>query len=260
MRRSGLLGAAAVTVALLLVAGCAGAPTTSPTPQRASGTPTGQLPTPHPENTRRPDPTMFVEQINNPWMPWVPGNQWVYRGRTAHGVEHEVVTVTDRTKVIEGVTCTVVHDVVRRGGRLLEDTNDWYAQDVEGNVWYFGEATQEFGGGTVRTAGSWEAGLGGARAGIALLARPVVGTTSRKEFESGVAEDEATVLGSHARTTVPIAHLSGLLQTRDFTRLEPNAAEHKYYAKGIGVVREDSVSGHETNVLVSMTPKPRGLL
>jgi hypothetical protein len=91
-------------------------------------------------------------------------------------------------------------------------------------------------------------------------ARPVVGKTYRQELEPGVAEDEATVLGRHASTTVPIAHLGGLLQTRDFTRLEPNADEQKYYAKGIGLVREDSVSGHESNVLVSMTPKPRGLL
>jgi urease accessory protein UreH len=97
-------------------------------------------------------------------MPWSPGTRWVFTGRTADGNERTVVTATDRTKVVDGVTTVVVHDVVYRDGQLLEDTYDWYAQDHAGNVWYFGEDTKEYDGKNVDTAGSWEAGVDGAEA------------------------------------------------------------------------------------------------
>ena len=255
---------------LALAAGCAGSGspssagsgTTSASPS-ASPSPgaTATLPTPHPEDTAHPDPTMFDARITNPWMPWTPGTRWVFLGHSLDGVEHEVVTVTDRTKVVEGVTTTVVHDEVRgSGGRLLEDTDDWYAQDYTGNVWYFGEDTKDYSGGAVDTSGSWEAGVDGAKPGIVMLADPRAGKTYRQEYKPGSAEDQATVLGTNASTTVPIGHLTGLLETRDFTRLEPRGDEHKLYAKGIGVVAEASVHGPDRSKLVRMKPKPRGLV
>ena len=72
---------------------------------------------------------------------------------------------------MQGVTTTVVHDVVTGpDGEVLEDTFDWYAQDTAGNVWYFGEDTTEFDErGRPDTAGSWEAGVDGAQAGIVML-------------------------------------------------------------------------------------------
>jgi hypothetical protein len=199
----------------------------------------------------------FVRVIDNPWMPWKVGTVWRFTGRTADGTEHTVVTVTPRTRIVDGVTTTVVHDVVRVDGTLLEDTDDWYAQDRSGNVWYFGEDTKEYDGGTVDTSGSWQAGLDGASAGIAMPAHPTVGRSYRQEYLAGEAEDQARVLATDATARVPYGPFSGLVETRDFTRLEPKADEHKFYAKGIGVVLEVSLHQKDRTELVAMTG-PRG--
>ena len=194
-----------------------------------------------------------MRTIDNPWMPWKVGTRWHFVGRTAAGTERTVVTVTHRTRVVAGVTTTVVHDVVRLDGRLLEDTDDWYAQDAAGNVWYFGEDTKEYAGGSVDTSGSWEAGVDGARPGIAMLAHPEVGDAYRQEYLRGEAEDQARVLARAATAKVPYGDLSGLLETKDFTRLEPRADEHKFYARGVGVVLEVSLHAKDRTELVSMT-------
>lgn len=188
-------------------------------------------------------------------MRWTPGTRWVFTGRTADGNERTVVTATDRTKVVNGVATVVGHDVVYREGKLLENTYDWYAQDHEGNVWYFGEDTKEYDGKNVDTAGSWEAGVDGAEAGIAMLASPAPGDAYRQEYYKNEAEDQAKVLRLDASASVPYGHMSDLLETEDFTRLDPSAAEHKYYAKGVGVVLEVSLKQQDRTKLVSMTTR-----
>lgn len=231
----------AVLVALACVA--AGCADDAPRPATVSS---AQVSTPPPASG-------FVRTIDNPWMPLKVGTQWHFVGRTADGTERTVVTVTPRTRVVAGVTTTVVHDVVRLDGRLLEDTDDWYAQDAAGNVWYFGEDTKEYDGGSVDTSGSWEAGVDGARPGIAMLAHPEAGDAYRQEYLKGEAEDQARVLARAATAKVPYGDLSGLLETKDFTRLEPRADEHKFYARGVGVVLEVSLRAKDRTELVSMT-------
>jgi hypothetical protein len=241
----------------LTVAGvCAACGTSADTHSAPSATRPTAGPTAGPTASPTATPVVgdFVDTIDNPWLPLAVGTRWRFVGRTPHGVERDVVTVTDRTKTVAGVEATVVHDVVRLDGRLSEETFDWYAQDSAGNVWYLGEATQEHAAdGTVSTAGSWEAGVRGARAGIAMLARPTVGAAYRQEYDEGNAEDEAEVISLDGSATVPYGHLTGLLQTRDFTGLEPDADEHKYYARGVGVVLEEGLHEKERNELVSMT-------
>ena len=104
-----------------------------------------------------------------------------------------MITVTDKTKKIaDGVTARVVHDVVSEDGKPVEITEDWYAQDTEGNVWYFGEDTAEIQpNGKRDTSGSFEAGVNGADAGIAMLAHPTPGQTYREEYYVGHAEDRS---------------------------------------------------------------------
>ena len=123
------------------------------------------------------DPADFVAVIDNPYWPMAPGSKWVYRETDAEGTEQRVeVTVTDRTKTILGIPATVVHDIVTEGDEVIEDTFDWYAQDTWGNVWYLGEDTKEFENGkVVSTAGSWEAGVDGAEAGVVVPASPEAG-------------------------------------------------------------------------------------
>ena len=111
------------------------------------------------------DPAEFTTEIDNPYWPMSPGSRWVYREEDPEGALRVVVTVTDETKTIaNGVEARVVHDVVSQDGEPVEVTDDWYAQDAEGNIWYLGEETAEYENGeVVSREGSFEAGVGGAK-------------------------------------------------------------------------------------------------
>jgi hypothetical protein len=188
----------------------------------------------------------FTTKIDNPYMPLRAGMTWVYRETANDGtVQRDVVTVTRRTKrVASGVTARVVHDRVTEKGKLVEDTFDWYAQDSRGNVWYLGEDSREYQRGkVVSTAGSWEAGVDGARAGIAMLAHPRVGRQYRQEHYPGHAEDTARVLSLDDQAEVPAGHYQPTLLTKEWNPVEPRALEYKSYARGVGMVLELGVSG-----------------
>jgi hypothetical protein len=203
------------------------------------------------------DPAEFSTTIDNPYFPLTPGARWVYESETSQGLERIVVEVTDDTRDVMGVRTTVVRDTVTLDGVVIEDTFDWYAQDSEGNVWYFGEDTREFENGVaVNAKGAWEAGIDGAQPGIVMKADPKVGDRYRQEYYKGEAEDEAKVLALDASVDVPFGAFGEVLKTRDFTRLEPTVVEQKFHAKGIGVVQERMVEGgSQLTVLVEHTTR-----
>jgi hypothetical protein len=191
------------------------------------------------------DPAEFTTEITNRYWPMAPGDRWVYREMDGQGGEQKVVvTVTGRTKTIAGIDARVVHDVVSEDGQLVEDTFDWYAQDADGNIWYLGEETKEFEDGKVKTtAGSWEHGVDGAQAGIAVPATPEPGLQYRQEYYAGEAEDAATVLSLDEWVQVPAGSYRDVLMTKDYTPLHPEILEHKFYAQGVGPVLVLSISG-----------------
>lgn len=190
------------------------------------------------------DPADFVSAIDNPFLPLTPGMKWVYEGVSADGQERIEVSVTRETRQVMGITCVVVHDVVTIDGEVVEDTFDWYAQDLEGNVWYFGEDTREYENGVVvSTQGSWEAGVDGALPGIVMDADPRPGEAYRQEYYAGEAEDMAEVISLSETASVPYGSFDNVLMTRDWTPLEPVIAEQKYYASGVGLVLEVVVEG-----------------
>jgi hypothetical protein len=203
------------------------------------------------------DPAEFSTTIDNPYFPLTPGARWVYESETSEGLERIVVEVTDDTRDVMGVRTAVVRDTVTLDGVVIEDTFDWYAQDAEGNVWYFGEDTREFENGVaVNTKGAWEAGIDGAQPGIVMKADPEVGDRYRQEYYKGEAEDEAKVLALDASVDVPFGVFGDVLKTRDFTLLEPTVVEQKFYANGIGVVQERMVKGgSQLTVLVEHTTR-----
>lgn len=187
------------------------------------------------------DPARFLSPMEtaahpNPYLPLVPGTVRHYKGEG----ELVTVTVTDQTKVILGVATIVVSDVVHAetGGALIEDTLDYFAQDVDGNVWYMGELSQAYENGELASLeGSWQAGVDGAKPGIVMKAMPTVGDTYRQEFALDNAEDAAEVISTTASESVPAASCSGAcVVTREFTPLEPDTEENKYYAAGIGQI------------------------
>jgi hypothetical protein len=189
------------------------------------------------------DPDDFVARIDSPFLPFLPGTTWKYEEKTDEGTETVIVEATSATREILGVTCTEVRDRVYLDGVLTEDTRDWYAQDKDGNVWYFGELSYELEDGQiVSISGSWEAGVDGAKPGLAMPAAASMGRTYRQEFLMGEAEDMGQFLHFNASVTVPYGSFTACRETRDFSPLSPGSDEHKFYAQGVGLLLE--VSGN----------------
>jgi hypothetical protein len=201
-------------------------------------------------------PAAWAPSVTNPYLPLAAGTLWEYRAETEDGVETVIVEVLEQTRVVNGVTATVVHDRAFLDGELIEDTEDWFAQDANGNVWYLGEATQEIENGqVVSTEGSWEWGVDGALPGIIMWADPAahVGEEYRQEFYEGEAEDMAKVVALNQSVTVPYGSFSGCVQTEDTTPLEPGVLENKYYCSGLGPVLEVSPESGERLELTELT-------
>ena len=202
------------------------------------------------------DPAKFHgAPVTNSFFPLRAGATWSYRAQTANGVETTDTEVTFDSKTILGsIAATVVHDVVKLDGGVIEDTHDWYAQDDDGTVWYLGEDTKEYDGhgNFLSSEGSWESGVAGAEPGIQMLAHPEKGLSYRQEYLAGVAEDEARVTDLAGFATVPAGTYSGLLVTLEWTHLEPGARGTKSYAPGIGLVLEEEKK--ERVELVSANP------
>jgi hypothetical protein len=192
------------------------------------------------------DPAEFTTRIDNPYWPMREGSRWVYRETDSEGTRQRVVvTVTRRTKLIaNGVRARVVHDVVTEKGVPVEVTDDYYAQDRAGNIWYLGESTTEYENGRpVSTEGSFEAGVDGAQAGIIMPAKPRPGMRYRQEYYAGHAEDKGEIVSLRAQAEVPFGHFRNVLMTKDTNPLEPKVLEFKFYARGVGPVLAVSVSG-----------------
>jgi hypothetical protein len=165
---------------------------------------------------------------------------------------HGEFVVTGQTKTIMGVDTRVIHDTHWEAGKVVEITDDWFAQDDAGNVWYLGEFSSEYKNGKlVGHKGSWEAGKNGAQAGIVMEANPKVGDTYQQEVAPGIAEDQATVLSLTESVCVPYGCFSNVLKTKESTPLEPSVAEHKYYAPGVGQIKSVMVQGgsEESNLV-----------
>ena len=196
------------------------------------------------------DPGDFVREVNNEFFPLKPGTRFIYRGESEGTPTRDVMIVTHKTKEILGVITTVVHHLNYEDGVLIEDTFDWFAQDKDGNVWYFGEDTKELDedGNVISTAGSWEAGVDGAEAGIIMLANPQVGDSYSQELAPGVAEDMAEVIGFEDSLCVKFGCFEDVLVTKEWTPLEPDIVEHKYYAEGVGFIFGIMVEGGEEQI------------
>lgn len=225
-----------------LLSGCGAGPGLAP-PTGVDGL---QIPTPSP------DPDDFVERVDNPLLPLLPGNRWVYESTEG---ETTTVTVTDDTREVAGVTTTVVRDVVTEDDEVVERTLDWFAQDRDGNVWYFGEHTTEYDDrGRPDHEGSWEAGVDGAEAGLVMAAHPRVGDGYRQESDPGVAEDRARVISVDESLNLELGSFTDVVVTEETTPLEPAVVERKYYAPGVGLVLERTLSGgNDRSELVSFT-------
>jgi hypothetical protein len=196
----------------------------------------------------------FSARVDNPWYPLLPGSVYVYRGFKGRQPSRDVLTVTHRTTTIDGASCVVIQDRLYLNRHLGEKTIEWYGQDKQGNVWYFGENTEELDktGRITTRSGSWRAGVDGARPGIYMYATPKVGQSARQEFYKGEAQDQFQVLSLHATVKVPYTTSTQGLLTKEWSPLEPGVLDHKIYLYGVGDVLEETMKGApEKAVLVS---------
>ncbi len=229
-----------------LILCCASAWCVAAMPASAQSTATPPIP--------RLDPGAFRgAAVTNPFFPLEPGAVYIYSVREGARTSIDSITVTRDQKSIGGVAVVVVHDRVSRDGKIVEDTHDWYAQDTTGTVWYLGEATTSFEGRRPSTSGSWQHGVGGARAGIIMHARPIVGAAYRQEYRKGVAEDMGRVVSVDDTASVAAGRYTGCITTEDWSPLEPETLERKTYCRGVGVVREiTNKGGREVVELVAI--------
>jgi hypothetical protein len=217
--------------------------------------PPGELAPTHGPYAPKIEPANFVTTIDNPYLPFKPGTAFHYEGVRGTTPQTDDAVVLHRTKRILGVRCTVVRDTVSEHGRAVERTDDWYAQDKQGNVWYMGEDSFERKNGRfVKASDSWTSGVNGAKPGIIMPAHPRPGDAYRQEYyPPGKALDQARVLRLTGTLTVPYGTFSKLLVTSERSPLEPQT-EQKYYARGVGEIAEQVVKGHhEEFKLVSVT-------
>jgi hypothetical protein len=189
---------------------------------------------------------------DNRWFPLAPGTQFVYTGTIiADGkrVEHRVVfTVTDLTKMVDGVRSLVIFDRDYNAGALVEAELAFHAQDNAGNVWNMGEYPEEYEEGKFAGApDTWLTGVQGAEAGVLMRADPRTGTS---DYSQGLApaiefSDKAKVSKTGAKTCVPTGCYDDVLVTDEWNPSEPDAHQLKYYAQGVGTVRIEFSGGEE---------------
>ena len=197
------------------------------------------------------DPANFVTTIDNPYFPLQPGTTFIYGGQMPGGFERDEMAVTHNTRVIDGVTCVEVHDSVFTNNVLTEDTLDWYAQDRGGNVWYFGENTQELTDGLITTiSGTFMAGVNNDKPGIIMKAHPAVNDFYRQEFSLNNAEDFARTLNVNELVTVHGRTFNHCLKSEETSPLEPFVLEDKFYAPGVGTILTVDIHSGATSELV----------
>ena len=193
------------------------------------------------------DAANYTTTIDNPLYPLPVGATWTYEAA------EEIISITvleETHTTASGVECVVVHDrATDKKGVLIEDTIDYFAQDLDGNVWYFGENTAEYvNGKKANTRGSWEAGKDGALPGIVAHAKtPAVGTKYKQEYYRCEAEDMGEIIAVGETVKVPTGEYKDCIRVHDYSPLEPGANEHKMFCPGVGIALVYELSPGETS-------------
>jgi len=252
MRYRPVLKIFSLLVLLAIFAGCSSQPSAVPTisdlPETDSPDPT-TAPT---EDAFDPEDTWAnfsadnfdrPTEITNQWMPLKPGTQYIFEGETEEGgitSKHQVIfTVTDLTKVIDGVLSVVIWDRDFSEGSLVETELAFFAQDNDGNVWRMGEYPEVYENDVLVEAPAWISGLKGAVAGIMMPAKPTLGAASYSQGWGPAVDftDRAQVDEVGLEVCVALDCFDDVMVTAEFSRSEPDAFQLKYYAAGIGVIQ-----------------------
>ncbi|TFG77320.1 MAG: hypothetical protein E4H23_08785, partial [Chrysiogenales bacterium] len=188
-------------------------------------------------------PLDFVQGVDHPFFPLLTGQTRHYQTTQDENYAEVTVTATGNTRLIMGVLCLGVQERLVADQRLFEDTWRWYAQDQDGNVWYFARETKKYDYDVVSEDWSWQAGINGAKPGMVMVGQPAdyLNKEYREEYVVGVEETKAQVLGLNETVTVPYGTFSGCLKIKVYSDLDPGRVEHRYYASGIGLILRETV-------------------
>ena len=240
-------GAAALALAAGLLGGCGG----SPAPLGPSGIDGLTIPTP------RPDPTDYVDRVDNRWFPLVPGTRWTYRRYSQTDLHTVIATVLPGTRAVAGVPTTAVRFAVRRssGGTTFAAVR-WYAQDTAGNVWWFGQRVGRTFPIDPLATRSWMAGRRGAEAGLVMSAHPRVGDGFVNGSLPHAMERRSTVLSVDASVALPRGHYHHAVETRDLSALAPLGVVATYFAPGVGIVAQDTADTVDSELTLVRFSRP----
>jgi len=172
-----------------------------------------------------------------------PGYRLLFEGREGSDTTLLAITVFDETIRIGEVDTRVVEEKETVNGRVVEVSRNLFAICTENNsVFYFGEDVDVYAEGQpVKHNGSWRAGRGNARAGVMMPGIVLLGSRYYQEVAPGVAMDRAEIVSTAEEVHTPAGVFSNCLRTEESTPLEPSAREYKYYAPGIGLVKDGSL-------------------
>jgi hypothetical protein len=207
--------------------------------------------------------------IDNEWTPMIPGTRWVHEGvALEEGTEipHRIeFTVTDLTKEIQGVRTAVAWIVDVANGEVVEKEIAFYAQDNDGNVWYFGEHAEEYKEGEFDIASTWIPGIEKARPGVKMWAEPQVGMPSYFQGWAPTVDwsDFGTVDATGEESCVPVDCYKDVLVIAESSLDEVGIYQLKYYARGVGEVkvgwRGDPLNAEELELVELTQLSPEAL-
>ncbi len=195
--------------------------------------------------------------ITNRYLPLASLKQDVLEGmEDGKQVRVERTALTNKHKAfkINGqmVNAAVYEDRAFVSGELEEVATDYFAQDDIGTVYYLGEEVDEYKHGKVANHdGAWLLGKDTSIPGVILPAHPKVGDRFKSEDVSKEIDECDEVVSISETTTVPAGTFTDCVKVKE--TLGDGKVEYKYYAPGVGVVREIPSDGDE--LLVSHKTK-----
>ncbi len=202
----------------------------------------GSLPEAAPGPVAPAEPEDYEQSISHPYLPMDPGTVWIYEGDHDGLPRRDEARILEEPRVIHGIPCATLLQEVYIDGKIAEVTRHWYAQDVDGNLWTYGEHSVEFGGGqAVTTTDSWQAGVDGAEPWMVLGADPQVGDRYYGEYPGG--RDEVLVLSLNETAVVPAGTFENCLSALETNLDDPEDADRVIYSPGLGLVSEKSSTG-----------------
>lgn len=184
-------------------------------------------------------PAEFATTGRNLFFVLEPGHQLILED----GAERLVISVQNDTALVDGVWTRVVEERETVDGQLKEVSRNFFAiSRRSGSVYYFGEDVDIYEGGSISShEGAWRSGVNGARYGLMMPAVPLLGARYQQETAPGIAMDRAAIVALDDTLSTPAGRFDRLVRVEETTPLEPGVREFKWYAAGVGLVRDGSL-------------------